>query len=68
MSPALAGGFFYHCTAWEAQIAPYFAIEKKKGFKGLTLPVIAVFTAVSHVQPHFLVLSPAPEGIRVHSP
>ena len=39
MSPALAGGFFYHCTTWEAQIAPL--QFKKKGFKGLTLPVIA---------------------------
>ena len=42
-----------------------FAIEK--GFKGLTLPVIAAFTAVSHAQLHLLVLSLAPEGIRVRS-
>ena len=30
VSPALAGRFFCHCTTWEAQIAPYFAIKKKK--------------------------------------
>ena len=29
MSPALAGEFFYHCTTWEAQIAPL-QLKKKR--------------------------------------